>query len=705
MSEQSLFPSFGNSGLSIFGGSTGRSSTYVVAASDAPDHVKAQADYVCTGISDEDIINTYLALGDVKLSSGTFVITATHYISIPSNRRLIGSGIDVTIISGAGSADSLTLIRNTTQSGAGNTNIYISDMTIDGNQSAFVVSNSGLLDLQYVTYSTIERVKCVDSIAVSFALEISSYIIYRDCIAKDSAEDGFGLGDAQDTPTSINIYYYNCISDTFGLGSTAGTGFEAQDGVSYVYYSHCEATNGNGNVYGFLTSAHTNEVAPHHIYYNYCYSHDGWRGYVSSTFTNPVHDIYYSHCVSYGNSQYSFDTEGSYKVSMDYCEINDHQVYFAAIGANYPYGISITNCKFYLAGVVDYGLDIRSSLKDITVDNNYFDGSGSVCFLLYSITTDMTHVTITNNIFKNGATYGLKIDAPDGRTISEVIITGNHFFDDQGVATQDNGIYINTNTSGIINNMLISNNEFKNNTTSPVALTGTGTRSNIYWQNNIGYIAPGEIRTYSGTLVPTGTCTATTTTGVFTESPLALKPGANTMHCTTNGTVSIVMPAGSTAVVTSVGGGATVTGSPKTCAAGTTTVVTVTAGGTNDFTITVHCNAIAWHNPEAQDIWIKKIGINRTAAGGTATSEINCGIADNGTVDDPGTEFFENLLANNAAALHDSYVAGGTSYGTQTIWVSCQDSASATGGWVVAKIDTEIANSLAGTYYIEYSGK
>jgi hypothetical protein len=102
---------------------------------------------------------------------------------------------------------------------------------------------------------------------------------------------------------------------------------------------------------------------------------------------------------------------------------------------------------------------------------------------------------------------------------------------------------------------------------------------------------------------------------------------------------------------------------------------------------------------------IKKIVINRTAAGGTATCEMNVGIADNGTVDDPGTEFFNNLLVNNAAALHDSYVAGGTSYGTQTIWVSCEDSASATGGWIVGKLDTEIADSLAGTYYLEYVGK
>ncbi len=224
------------------------------------------------------------------------------------------------------------------------------------------------------------------------------------------------------------------------------------------------------------------------------------------------------------------------------------------------------------------------------------------------------------------------------------------------------------------------------------------------WKGNKYYIVPGEIRTASGSLVPTGTCTATTVSGTFTESPLSLKPGANTMHCTASGTINVVMPAGSTAVVTS--GDATVTGSPKTCPAGATTLVTVATGaGADDFTITVHCNAFAWHNPELQDIFIRKIVINRTAAGGTATSELNVGIADNGTVDDPGTEFFNNLPVNNAAALHDSYVAGGTSYGTQTIWVSCEDSASATGGWVVAKLDTEIADLLAGTYVIEYCGK
>jgi hypothetical protein len=253
-----------------------------------------------------------------------------------------------------------------------------------------------------------------------------------------------------------------------------------------------------------------------------------------------------------------------------------------------------------------------------------------------------------------------------------------------------------------VDNLIVANNNWGG--VAGTLLLNAGTVTNPVVKGNVGYIYTGETRYASGALVPTGTCTATTVTGTFTESPLALKPGANTMTCTASGTINVVMPAGSTAIVTS--GDSTVTDSPKTCPASATTLVTVTTGaGADTFTITVHSNAFAWHCPEGQDILIKKTVINRTAAGGTATAEMNVGIADNGTVDDPGAEFFENMLVNNAAAIHDSYVAGGTSYGTQTIWINCQDSASATGGWVVGKLDTEKANSLAGSWYIEYVGK
>jgi hypothetical protein len=248
---------------------------------------------------------------------------------------------------------------------------------------------------------------------------------------------------------------------------------------------------------------------------------------------------------------------------------------------------------------------------------------------------------------------------------------------------------------GASNNVIIGNT-LADGTTAKAVIS-----SSTVCTNNQGYIAPGEVRTASGSLVPTGTCTATTVTGTFTESPMSLKPGANTLHCTASGTLSVVIPTGSTAVVTS--GDATVTDSPKSLAAGTTVVTVATGAGADDFTITVTPMAFTWHNPEAQDIYIKKVVIPRTAAGGTATSIIDVGIADDAIGTNAGVEFFDNLDANAAAAVHDSWVAGDG--GTQAKWVLCQDSASATDGWIVGQIKTEIANSLAGSYYIEYVGK
>lgn len=112
--------------------------------------------------------------------------------------------------------------------------------------------------------------------------------------------------------------------------------------------------------------------------------------------------------------------------------------------------------------------------------------------------------------------------------------------------------------------------------------------------------------------------------------------------------------------------------------------------------------AFAWHNPEAQDIIIKKIVIEVTTGGGTVGSQLDVGIADDATGTNRGTEFFDDLLLNTAQ-VDDSWVAGDG--GTQTKWVFCQDSASATDGWIVGQILTQNAASLVGKYYIEYAGR
>ena len=117
-----------------------------------------------------------------------------------------------------------------------------------------------------------------------------------------------------------------------------------------------------------------------------------------------------------------------------------------------------------------------------------------------------------------------------------------------------------------------------------------------------------------------------------------------------------------------------------------------------------NANAIcfAWHNPEAQDVLVKKVVVEVTTGGGTVGSHLDVGIADDAAGTNRGTEFFDDLLLNSVQ-INDSWLAGDG--GTQTKWVFCQDSASATDGWVVGQILDANAANLVGRYYIEYEGR
>lgn len=121
----------------------------------------------------------------------------------------------------------------------------------------------------------------------------------------------------------------------------------------------------------------------------------------------------------------------------------------------------------------------------------------------------------------------------------------------------------------------------------------------------------------------------------------------------------------------------------------------LSAGSTNAI-------AFAWHNPEAQDILIKKVVIYITTIGGTAGSLLDVGIADNASGTNRGTEFFNDIDLNTSAIVDSTIATGG---GTQTVWVFCQDTASATDGWIVGQILAANATNLVGSYYIEYIGK
>jgi len=79
--------------------SVARTATYVVAASDAPAHVIAQADYVCSGADDnveiQAAIDAVGSWGKVQLTEGTYYIAAQINLN-QASMWLCGSGVGVT---------------------------------------------------------------------------------------------------------------------------------------------------------------------------------------------------------------------------------------------------------------------------------------------------------------------------------------------------------------------------------------------------------------------------------------------------------------------------------------------------------------------------------------------------------------------------------------------------------------------------------
>jgi hypothetical protein len=120
---------------------TGRTATYVIAASDAPANVKAQADYVCDGTADDVQIQAAIDAvaisggGIVQLSSGTFNIAATITIGVTQDYiSLIGSGRSATKLYLVTNTDSPVIkVGDWGHTGGYTQFVHLGNFLIDGN--------------------------------------------------------------------------------------------------------------------------------------------------------------------------------------------------------------------------------------------------------------------------------------------------------------------------------------------------------------------------------------------------------------------------------------------------------------------------------------------------------------------------------------------------------------------------------------------
>lgn len=104
-----------------------------VAASTAATEQKALADYICDGTADQVQINAALAAlpgskGTVVLSSGTFSTTAA--INVGDSQRLVGQGIDSTIIMGASTTFHVIHMGNRQATGVMSNFMVLKDLSV-----------------------------------------------------------------------------------------------------------------------------------------------------------------------------------------------------------------------------------------------------------------------------------------------------------------------------------------------------------------------------------------------------------------------------------------------------------------------------------------------------------------------------------------------------------------------------------------------
>lgn len=128
---------------------TGRTATYVVAASDAPTIWQSQSDVIVAGDANAEIIAAIATGSDILLSPGTFTVSMDQFAITTAGQKLCGSGEGLT-----------TLLLNSDGAKLFNiqeANVIVSDFTIDGDghtvQDVFYLgaANKDSISIHHIT--------------------------------------------------------------------------------------------------------------------------------------------------------------------------------------------------------------------------------------------------------------------------------------------------------------------------------------------------------------------------------------------------------------------------------------------------------------------------------------------------------------------------------------------------------------------------
>jgi len=404
---------------------TGGTSTYVIAAVDAPEAWKQKANVVCDGDNDQLDILDYDGTV-VQLSPGTFTFGAS--CTLASNTTIRGCGPLTTCTLAAGSNSSVFKLT-------GVSDIDIEDMVIDGNSSN-QSANGQLIKLETTTSRVLVknceiRSSYLDAVSCP---STSSFLTVQDCYIHDTTRYGAITSGAANVDFNHNRFA-NCGNISILFGSTSGS-----------------ATHDCKAAFNTIVGGSAQGIAA-----------------IGDTASNRSYNIILSDndILDVNNNSIQLNLVRDSTVSSNTCK------WTSATKTGSGEGIDIYNsvcCS--ITGNTSTGHVHATNGTGISLDttSNYNSVTGNTCnynSLAGIYIWGSSYNTVTGNTCTNNSSRGIGIDSAGNSSYNDV---SHNECNDDGAAVQAYGIWEVSN-----NNNTITFNTCQGNTTAQILPSGANT--------------------------------------------------------------------------------------------------------------------------------------------------------------------------------------------------------------------------------------
>lgn len=260
---------------------------------------------------DDADAETYGAI--VRLGPGIFV---TDELTIPSNTMLVGAGRGLTTLKLIASAvDGHTVVRNELIV-AGDSNIILRDLTIDGNKANQTGGHASHQGATFYKVAGLRVENCEFKNALHNGLVIqrgcSDYFV-SNCYSHDNTSGGF-YDQRFDSSGNVRGMYSDCIAINNGYSGFGG--FDC-DGTHYV---NCYGEGNSQSVSGsadFAFDSSRELVLTNCISKDHPYDAFATWGNVIPGASDVCHDVLFSNCIAIGAGQSGFSIQNSKRVTIN----------------------------------------------------------------------------------------------------------------------------------------------------------------------------------------------------------------------------------------------------------------------------------------------------------------------------------------------------------------------------------------------------